>query len=338
MTKSMKRERAGRKKTSPAISIIVPVFCEDAYLDRCVQSILAQTFENFELILIDDGSPDRCPEKCDWWAHRDPRICVIHQENKGAASARNRGLEVAAGNYIGFVDSDDWIEKDMYHILYQAVTDMQADMAVCGLQIEKGRFGRSSNEKNDSTVADSLVENSETPVKWNRTDLLERFFRVHGEPDPHGIWNCLIRANVLNGYHFPEGKINEDIDLSFHLAAVCTSAVYVPRMFYHYYRNSSGVTNSRFSAKRLDLLELWDGIGERVLQEMPEYGEVCRMNCIRARFTLLSQMALNGYDHSDPEMRIIKKQLKAEVRAAYRDLMRWRMPVSRKILLTILIL
>ena len=99
---------------SPLISIIVPVYKVEQYLDYCVDSIVKQTYEKLEIILIDDGSPDNSPEICDRWSERDPRIKVIHKKNGGASEARNIGLDIAAGEYIGFVDSDDYIDKDMY--------------------------------------------------------------------------------------------------------------------------------------------------------------------------------------------------------------------------------
>ena len=98
---------------SPKISIIVPVYKVELYLEKCINSILNQTFKDFELILVDDGSPDRCGEICDEYAKKDNRIVVVHKENGGQASARNVGLDIARGDYIGFVDSDDWIERDM---------------------------------------------------------------------------------------------------------------------------------------------------------------------------------------------------------------------------------
>ena len=101
----------------PLISVIVPVYKVEQYLDRCLQSIVNQTYKNLEIILVDDGSPDNCPQICDEWAKRDKRIKVIHTQNRGVSTARNIGIDVANGQYIGFVDSDDWIEEDMYEFL-----------------------------------------------------------------------------------------------------------------------------------------------------------------------------------------------------------------------------
>ena len=115
----------------PALSIIVPVYQAEPYLPKCVESILAQTFTDLELILVDDGSPDRSGELCDAYAAKDPRVVVIHQENRGVSAARNAGLDAARGAYIGFVDSDDWIEPEMYQVLITAAKDRNASLTAC---------------------------------------------------------------------------------------------------------------------------------------------------------------------------------------------------------------
>lgn len=121
----------------PEISIIVPIYKTESYLERCINSILNQSFTDFELILVDDGSPDSCPQICDAWAKKDKRICVIHKENGGLSSARNAGIYITRGNYIGFVDSDDWIAPDMYEMLYNSATKHNADYAAIEMSITK---------------------------------------------------------------------------------------------------------------------------------------------------------------------------------------------------------
>ena len=118
--------------SQPLLSIIVPVYKVEDYLCRCLDSILGQTYENFELILVDDGSPDGCGAICDRYAQQDPRVKVIHKENGGVSSARNAGLAQAKGEWIGWVDPDDWVDEDMYAYLMTAVLEEGADVAVCG--------------------------------------------------------------------------------------------------------------------------------------------------------------------------------------------------------------
>lgn len=125
--------------TKPKISIIVPVYKAEPYLKKCIDSILNQTFKDFELILVDDGSPDRCGEICDEYALKDSRIKIIHKENGGQSSARNVGLDIAQGEYIGFVDSDDWIEPDMYKKLFKVLKNDNVDMAICNINSIKDK-------------------------------------------------------------------------------------------------------------------------------------------------------------------------------------------------------
>lgn len=134
------------------ISVVVPVYKAEKYIDECIESIVNQTYRNLEIILVDDGSPDRCPKICDEWAFRDERIKVIHQTNKGAAAARNAGIKVASGQYIGFVDSDDYIDKTMYEVLYEGIGKSDAQISCCYFVREYGNGADSTeytfNEKN----------------------------------------------------------------------------------------------------------------------------------------------------------------------------------------------
>lgn len=144
----------------PELSIIVPVYKVEKYLPRCIDSILAQTFGDFELILIDDGSPDGCGRICDEYARKDKRIVVIHQKNMGVSAARNAGLDIARGRYIGFVDSDDWIEPQMYEVMMDAIRENGADMAVCGVRYadEDGKFTRADRLSEGVYSRDGLLE------------------------------------------------------------------------------------------------------------------------------------------------------------------------------------
>ena len=117
------------------ISVIVPVYKVEKFLDRCINSIIQQTFTNLEIILVDDGSPDRSGEICDEWKMKDKRIRVIHKENGGLSDARNKGLDVATGDYVAFIDSDDWIDPDMFQLLYDATQKYQADIAECSWRL-----------------------------------------------------------------------------------------------------------------------------------------------------------------------------------------------------------
>lgn len=304
----------------PEISVIVPVYKAEQYLERCVKSILEQTYQNFELILVDDGSPDGSPILCDKWAEKDSRVHVIHKKNGGASSARNAGLKIAKGNWIAFADSDDWLNETALKTLYDLAKKYNVPMAIGGMRVAQ-------------KYTDASIVMKQNAKVLSNADLMSRFFRLNGEPDTHSVCGAIIRHDILEDYSFIEGRMNEDVETCYYLARKCEAAVYTDAPLYNYFKNIEGVTNSGFSKKKLDLLDIWDIVQKQVEQFTPEYSYACEMNCKRARFTLLTQMSLNGYDHDDSLMKKTKQQLKKEVRQSFWPLMKWKMPISRKVLL-----
>ena len=133
---------------TPLISVIVPIYKVEKYLDRCVESIVNQTFSDIEIILVDDGSPDNCGKMCDEWAKKDARIKAFHKENGGLSDARNFGIEHSTAEFLIFIDSDDFIEPQMLEVLYGLITEHGADVAVCGLYncYKSGRFARCTDD------------------------------------------------------------------------------------------------------------------------------------------------------------------------------------------------
>ena len=182
----------------PEISIIVPVYRVERYLERCIDSILAQTFHDFDLILIDDGSSDHSSEICDDYSRKDDRIIVIHQENKGVSAARNAGLDIVEGEYIGFVDSDDWIEPDMYEGLLNYIKSKRVDVSICGANI----YSAAGDYIKSDLIGDSLIEKEE---------LLKDIF---GKPNKIGgsCCNKLFSRSILKGIYFPANiRMAEDL-------------------------------------------------------------------------------------------------------------------------------
>lgn len=304
----------------PEISVIVPVYKVEKYLDRCIESIVNQTYPDFELILVDDGSPDGSPILCDKWEEKDSRVHVIHKKNGGASSARNAGLKIAKGNWIAFADSDDWLDRTALKTLYDLANQYNVPMAIGGMRVVQ-------------KYTDASIVMKQNAKVLSNADLMSRFFRLNGEPDTHSVCGAIIRRDILEDYSFIEGRMNEDVETCYYLARKCEAAVYTDAPLYNYFKNIEGVTNSGFSKKKLDLLDIWDIVQKQVEQFTPEYSYACEMNCKRARFTLLTQMSLNGYDHDDSLMKKTKQQLKKEVRQSFWPLMKWKMPISRKVLL-----
>ncbi len=183
------------------ISIIVPVWKVEKYLCQCVDSLLAQTYRGTEIILVDDGSPDRCGAICDSYAEQDRRIRVIHQENAGVAAARNAGLSIAKGEYVGFVDPDDWIAPGMYGRLLECIEKYNADIAVCGYSY--------CNEAGE--------EDETRPYTCRPEEILDRKEAMRRMADippslRHVVWNKLFHRNVIANIRFPEDfRSSEDV-------------------------------------------------------------------------------------------------------------------------------
>lgn len=309
----------------PEISVIVPVYKVEPYLDRCVQSILRQTFRAFELILVDDGSPDGCPAMCDAWAKQDRRIRVLHKENGGLSSARNAGLAVATGRYISFVDSDDWIEPQMLEYLWNLLqAHPEAQIAQCEAIISK-----------DQTPAQAQPQ--EEIAVFDQTGMLDYFFRIHGEASNTAVWNKLYARDILQGFSFVP-TLNEDVEASYEFFQRASHMVVSNQKLYHYFVNNTGITRSKFSKKDLDYLAVWDRIVERTRVEHPEYLHYAVISRKRANFTMLCKMLSRGFSRDDQQMVAVHRSLKAQVRKDFRLLMGWRMPISRKILLILVCL
>lgn len=209
------------------ISIIVPVYNVEAYLDRCMESILKQTYERLEIILVDDGSTDSSGKKCDDYAKLDSRIKVIHKENGGLSDARNAGLELATGAYIGYVDSDDWIEPDMYERLYDACVENEAELAVC----------RYFSEYQDRTEAGGTGRT----VSLTRDELLNIYISGHDEYVIYNsVWSKLFKRELVADMIFPKGRNSEDIMYTTRAFCRLEKAVYLDRCLYHYVLDREG--------------------------------------------------------------------------------------------------
>lgn len=306
----------------PEISIIVPVYNTEKYLDRCIRSITEQTFSDFELILIDDGSKDNSGFICDEWEKKDSRIKVIHQKNAGAGAARNAGLRVAKGEYIGFVDSDDWIEPQMYEVMYNAIEKYSADVGMCNI-----------SSRTEFSMHDSY-DNRKFPFELkNQEEMLSIFFRVHGEKGILSVCQRLIHKSVLKDFMFVEGTISEDVSAAYYFITHSQRTVVTNFSFYNYYNNKKGVTKSPVTMKDIEYIEAFKRIFWDVKKRIPKFERYAYINYIRANYTILSKMDLFGYDSNDQDLNNKHKELKQIVRKNFYVLLKWPMPISRKLLL-----
>lgn len=223
------------------ISIIVPVYKVEQYLERCVNSLINQTYKNIEIILVDDGSPDQCPQICDEYAKKDERIKVLHKKNGGLSDARNAGLEVATGEYIAFVDSDDWVETDFIETLYRNAKSENADISIigCTLVWDDGRKKQLSNDD------EYYLFDKETAIR----ELLKqkKFYCMTCQK--------MYKREIFDTIQFPVGKLYEDVAVSLPTFLRAEKIVVCGRSGYNYYQRSDSIVNSKFDSRKLYFLD-----------------------------------------------------------------------------------
>lgn len=228
------------------ISIIVPVYNVEKYFDKCMESLLGQTYEDFEIIVINDGSTDGSADLCDQWAKKDNRIRVFHQENKGLSAVRNRGLELAQGEYITWVDSDDYVDTFYLEKLLKAYESTGADMVMCSFY----------------TDTDGLVEHRGKDLfpaeEIDRQMFLERLY-VQGMYSV--VWNKLLPREAYQEIRFPAGRVFEDSSVMLQLTKKCNRILILEEPLYYYRRHKASITlQTRDEAKSIKYLNdnyLW---------------------------------------------------------------------------------
>lgn len=247
------------------ISVIVPIYKVENYLNKCVESIAAQSYSNLEIILVDDGSPDNCPQMCDEWTAKDSRVKAIHKENGGLSDARNAGLAVATGEYISFIDSDDWIEPEFMEVLLDAITTTGADIAECGTRLvdEDGNKLSARGVKADETLS--------------TVDALVRLVNEAGIFQT--VWNKLYRRSVIGDILFEKGKYNEDDYFSYQVFDRAKKVTIVSKPMYNYLQRSGSIMGVGYNPRRLE------GLQARVLrmnylQKYPETANLTRQNLV----------------------------------------------------------
>lgn len=237
------------------VSVIVPVYDVEKYLDTCISSIVNQTYNELEIILVDDGSPDNCPQMCDAWAEKDNRIIVIHKENGGLSSARNTALASINGEYIAFVDSDDWISPNWIEVLYDSI------------------------QKNGSLISIgeicscSIIRKKYSPITDDEECLLSpiQMIKYISESNIRStVTNKLYHKSLFENTRFPEGRINEDACITHELIGRCEKISYAKGCYYYIRIRNGSITKQSFSIKNLDLLYASDNMVKYYVGNYPE--------------------------------------------------------------------
>lgn len=260
---------------NPKVSVIIPVYKVEDYLDECLESVVKQTYKNIEVILIDDGSPDNCSHMCDDWAIKDERIKVVHQQNSGLSAARNKGIEISGGEYILFVDSDDYIDESTIEKTVAVALENEADI-VC--------FGVFKVNQNGE-----IIESTENFEK--KTICARDAIRDLAAGTVHDYtWNKLLHKSVFSNVRFPVGKAFEDIATMYKLFSNAKKISYLPDELYFYRKRQGSIISQMKTSSLQDLFT--------VRKERYDYLKTNYPEAAEDAFELTAISALNFYDVS----------------------------------------
>lgn len=273
------------------ISVVIPVYKVEGYLERCVMSVINQTYKNLEIILVDDGSPDKCGKLCDEFALKDSRIKVIHKENGGLSDARNAGIDIAKGKYITFIDSDDYVKETYAEYLYSLVKEFKTRMAIALHEAvyETGRVLKWDTGERISMDAEKCMER----ILYH--DVLDI-----------SAWGKLYELSLFENVRYPKGKLFEDAGTTYKLIIQCDKiACGFESQYYYMIRKGSIVTGS-FNKSKLDMLEMTDQMAETLREKYPALEDAILRRQVYARFTTLRQLVESDVRYRDKEKELIR--------------------------------
>jgi glycosyltransferase involved in cell wall biosynthesis len=262
----------------PKISIIVPVYKVERYIHKCIDSILNQTFKEFELLLINDGSPDRCGEICEEYASLDSRVKVIHKKNGGLSDARNKGLDHATGDYIGFVDSDDWIEKDMFELLYNMCIENNCEIGVCTSTIHYPHK-QVINGKHPLTILDRK--------NAMRTMLEGKLF-------DEVVWTKLFKRSLLENIRFTVGTIYEDTDFTYKVIHKSKKICCIGAPKYNYIKRENSSMDLAIKNINIDSVLIYDEMYKFINEHYKELNSLVALKLANSAFVVLNLISFSS--------------------------------------------
>ena len=250
----------------PLLSVIVPCYNVDKYVDKCISSIVGQTYPNLEILLIDDGSTDQTGVRCDVWQDKDKRIRVIHQQNEGLSYARKTGIENTTAEYVAFVDSDDWIVPNMFAKMMQALLSTHSDIAQCGYR---------------KVFEDGRIEHCNTKNKTGSFEIFGKkegvFMILDGRTWDSVMWNKIFKTQLFKHITFPKGRTYEDIPIMFRLFHHASQSVYLYDEYYSYFQRSTSITQDVNTAKKMkNRYDFYEAYHERTqfVEQHAEYQSI----------------------------------------------------------------
>lgn len=266
---------------NPKISIIVPVYKVEQYIHKCIDSILQQTLTDIELILVNDGSPDNCGQICDEFARKDVRIKVIHKENGGLSSARNSGLDIAKGEYVGFVDSDDWIEPDMYKLLYSLCEENNCEIA---------------NISSFIHYKERTIRNGGHPlIIHNKTEAMKTM--LEGKLYDEVVWTKLVKRDLLKNLRFKTGIVYEDTAFTYQLIHKSNRICSIGIPMYHYIKRENSTMDMAIKNIRIDSVKIYQEMYKFMNKHNYESRGIVALKMANSSMTILNLISQDNNYH-----------------------------------------
>lgn len=274
----------------PLISVILPIYNVEEYLPRCIESVIHQTYTNLEILLVDDGSPDRCPQICDEYAKKDERIRVLHKVNGGLSDARNQGAQIATGKYITFIDSDDYVTETYVEYLYDLLEKYHTRMALCTHTVvfESGNTVKYGQGGDEALTSEQCLE------RMLYDDVINT-----------SAWAKLYEADMVRQFPYPVGKLFEDIATTYKFFMACEQIACGYESQYFYMLRSTSIVYQNFNPKKMELLEMTDTMAEDVIKVYPQLVKALERRKVYARFSTLNQLQ-NVKGHKEEKKMLIQ--------------------------------
>ena len=275
---------------NPLITIVIPIYNVENYLHKCVTSVINQTYTNLEIILVDDGSPDKCGEICDEYEKLDKRIKVIHKTNGGLSDARNAGIDIATGKYISFIDSDDYIDQDYVEFLYNQISKYNTRMAICSHRVLYDTGKIIEKQTDEVSILDSKT-------------VLERI--LYDEDIDLSTWAKLYDINLFKDIRFPKGRLYEDSATTYLLIDQCKKISIESKSKYNYVIRRSSITNNKFTAKKMDLITSTEEMADYIITKYPDLKSAAERRVMYSYLSTLSQLVNDEKSHFEEEKKIM---------------------------------
>ena len=270
------------------VTVIIPVYNVEDYLERCVESVLHQSYTNLQVLLINDGSTDTSGVICDDYRTRDPRVTVIHQANHGLANVRNVGIQAAVGEWLTFIDSDDWVAQDYIEYLLSLLQEGD-DLAVCGFQ---------------KIWQEAEFQQDDRQEIWrgDKTEALKTMF--YQKQFDNNAWGKLYRTRLAKTVRYPDGYWYEDFATMYRFLLQCRNVVVGSRRVYAYFQRPASIMRCGFSEKRSELLDFCDILYTEICQQCPQAARAAASRCISAYFQVLLAMPAGKSEYPEQKVRI----------------------------------